>query len=93
MTASSAHGDTETRARLGSFFSTCQRVWTGDLTHSQYNIKDNNAALIVWLGGPATEKFIGKKLDYDGKTGQVTNCPDANQYLSRKYRDGWALNG
>ena len=40
----------------------CQRVWTGDLTHSQYNIKDNNAALIVWLGGPATEKFIGKKL-------------------------------
>ena len=36
---------------------------------------------------------VGKKLDYDGKTGQVTNCPDANQYLCRKYREGWTLNG
>ena len=36
---------------------------------------------------------VGKKLEYDGKTGQVTNAPEANQWLSRKYRDGWALNG
>ena len=35
----------------------------------------------------------GKKLDYDGATGQVTNCPEANAFLSRKYRDGWVLNG
>jgi predicted dehydrogenase len=35
----------------------------------------------------------GKKLKYDGATGKVTNCPEANQYLSRKYREGWTLNG
>ena len=35
----------------------------------------------------------GKKLEYDGAAGQVTNCPEANAFLSRKYRDGWVLNG
>ncbi len=36
---------------------------------------------------------VGKKLAYDGKTGKVTNAPEANELLSRKYRDGWVLNG
>ena len=36
---------------------------------------------------------VGKKLAYDGATGKVTNCPEANAFLSRKYRDGWVLNG
>jgi predicted dehydrogenase len=35
----------------------------------------------------------GKKLDYDGKTGRVTNDADANQYLKRNYRDGWIIDG
>ena len=35
----------------------------------------------------------GKKLEYDGVAGKVTNCPEANAFLSRKYRDGWVLNG
>ena len=36
---------------------------------------------------------VGKKLEYDPTAGKVTNCPEANGFLSRKYRDGWALNG
>jgi len=36
---------------------------------------------------------VGKKLDYDGATGRVTNDESANALLSRKYRDGWPLNG
>jgi hypothetical protein len=36
---------------------------------------------------------VGKKLEYDGATGRVTNCPEANEFLSRKYRPGWTLNG
>ena len=36
---------------------------------------------------------VGKKLEYDPKAGQVTNCPEANEFLKRKYRDGWTLNG
>jgi len=35
----------------------------------------------------------GKKLEYDGATGRVTNYPEANELLSRKYREGWTLNG
>jgi predicted dehydrogenase len=36
---------------------------------------------------------VGKKIQYDGKTGRVTNSPEANALLSRKYREGWVLNG
>ena len=36
---------------------------------------------------------VGKKLDYDGATGQVTNSPEANALLRRTYRSGWTLNG
>lgn len=35
----------------------------------------------------------GKKIKYDGATGTVTDCPEANQYLSHTYRKGWTLNG
>ena len=34
----------------------------------------------------------GKKLEYDGATGHVTNSPEANDLLNRKYRKGWKLN-
>jgi predicted dehydrogenase len=36
---------------------------------------------------------VGKKLKYDGAAGRVTNCPEANELLRRKYRAGWTLNG
>jgi len=36
---------------------------------------------------------VGKKLAYDGAAGRVTNSPEANELLSRKYRPGWTLNG
>jgi len=36
---------------------------------------------------------VGKKIEYDGATGKVTNCPEANEFLGRKYREGWTLNG
>jgi hypothetical protein len=35
----------------------------------------------------------GGKLDYDGAAGRFTNNDAANQYLSRKYRDGWKFEG
>jgi hypothetical protein len=35
----------------------------------------------------------GKKLEYDPASGRITNAPEANQHLSRKYRPGWTLNG
>jgi predicted dehydrogenase len=36
---------------------------------------------------------VGKKLDYDGAAGRVTNCPEANDLLRRQYRPGWTLDG
>jgi len=36
---------------------------------------------------------VGKKLDYDPATGQVTNSTEANDLLKRQYRSGWTLNG
>ena len=35
----------------------------------------------------------GKKIQYDGATGSVTNCDEASQYLRHTYREGWTLNG
>jgi predicted dehydrogenase len=35
----------------------------------------------------------GKKIEYDAATGRITNIPEANELLSRKYRPGWTLNG
>lgn len=36
---------------------------------------------------------VGKKLDYDPAAGRVKNSDEANALLSRKYREGWTLNG
>ena len=36
---------------------------------------------------------VGRKLEYDGAAGKVTNAPEANELLGRKYRPGWVLNG
>jgi predicted dehydrogenase len=35
----------------------------------------------------------GRKIKYDGATGQVTDCPEAAQFLRHTYREGWTLNG
>ncbi|MCI0491323.1 MAG: Gfo/Idh/MocA family oxidoreductase [Planctomycetes bacterium] len=34
---------------------------------------------------------LGKTLEYDGKTGAVTNCPEASAIIHGTYRDGWEL--
>jgi predicted dehydrogenase len=43
------------------------------------------------LGLVALRAGQGKKIIYDGAAGLVTNFPDANQYLTREYRDGWNM--
>jgi len=36
---------------------------------------------------------VGERLEYDGQAGRVTNNSEANALLSRKYREGWTLDG
>jgi len=43
------------------------------------------------LGVVAMKAGQGKRIYYDGEKGQITNLPDANQYLQREYRKGWSL--
>jgi predicted dehydrogenase len=43
----------------------------------------------VLLGNVAYR--VGGKLQYDAKTGRVTNNANAAQYLQREYRKGWTL--
>lgn len=49
--------------------------------------------------GPLTEVVLlgniairtGKKLEWDGPNMKITNVPEANEYRSRAYRQGWAV--
>ena len=43
----------------------------------------------VLLGAVAYR--TGKKLDWDAANMKATNCPEADQYLSRTYRKGWEV--
>jgi predicted dehydrogenase len=43
------------------------------------------------LGVVALRTGQGKKILYDGERGRITNIADANQYLTRDYRAGWAI--
>jgi predicted dehydrogenase len=36
---------------------------------------------------------VGKKLDYDGANGRVTNSPEGNDLLRHQYRKGWTIDG
>jgi predicted dehydrogenase len=43
------------------------------------------------LGVAALRAGQGRKLLYDAENMKFTNAPDADQYLTREYRSGWAL--
>ena len=56
----------------------------------------------VWrfaYAGPFTEAYqlgnialrVGHRIEWDPMAFRVTNCREANQYLSREYRKGWDL--
>ena len=43
------------------------------------------------LGVAALRAGQGRKVLYDAEKMEFTNAPDANQFLTREYRSGWAL--
>jgi hypothetical protein len=43
------------------------------------------------LGVAALRSGQGRKVYYDGAKGEFTNAPDANQFLTRTYRGGFAV--
>jgi hypothetical protein len=45
---------------------------------------------LVLMGNLAV-RFPNRQLLWDGENQKVTNDKDANAYVRRKYREGWAL--
>jgi hypothetical protein len=72
---------------LGQWINACK----GSLKTS-CNFDYAGAMLETMLLGLAAYR-VGKKLDYDGIAGRVTNSSEGNDLLKRTYRDGWTLNG
>lgn len=43
------------------------------------------------LMGNLTMRMDGERIEWDGDNMKVTNIPEANAFVSRKYREGWSL--
>ena len=63
---------------------------TSSKTHCDF---DYSGSMIEQMLLGLVAHRAGKKLEYDGKTGRVTNMPEANDYLKREYRGNWKLDG
>ncbi|HUT01689.1 MAG TPA: Gfo/Idh/MocA family oxidoreductase [Phycisphaerae bacterium] len=76
---------------------------TCNFDYSGMLVENNMLALVSYrLGevvkrkgkdGKEEEVTIGKKLQWDAKDIKATNCPEADQYIKKTYRQGWKLNG
>ncbi|MHC4741602.1 MAG: Gfo/Idh/MocA family protein [Planctomycetota bacterium] len=72
---------------LGEWINACK----GDLkTHCDFKYAAD--AIETMLLGLVAYR-VGKRIEYDGKTGRVTNSDKANELLGKEYRKGWTLNG
>ena len=48
-------------------------------------VENNMLALVAYR--------TGQKLQWDAKGMKAANCPEADRFIARKYREGWTLNG
>ena len=76
---------------LGHFQEEWTKACKGDLKTSCDFEYSCNLIETMLLGLVAYR--VGKKIEYDGKRGRVTNSAKGNELLSRKYRPGWTLHG
>ena len=52
-----------------------------------------------WYAGPFTESLLvgnlavrlGKKVEWDAQSLRSPNCPEADRYINKVYRDGWEI--
>ncbi|MCA8988207.1 MAG: gfo/Idh/MocA family oxidoreductase, partial [Planctomycetaceae bacterium] len=60
----------------------------GPAAMSNFNYASRLTETIL-LGNVAMR--AGTLIEWDAKAGKITNAPEANQFLSREYREGWTL--
>lgn len=91
LTYCKRRGEEEVIPALGHF----QKQWTdackGDLRTSCDFDYSGNLIEQMLLGHVSYR--AGKKIEYDGAAGRVTNGSEADGLLRRQYRPGWTLNG
>jgi len=63
---------------------------TSSKTHCDF---DYSGSMIEQMLLGLVAHRAGKRLEYDAKTGKVTNFDEANEWLKRTYRPNWTLNG
>jgi len=91
MTYYQAPGKDEVAPAHGSFVGQWINACKGDLkTSCDF---DYAGRMIETLMLGLVAHRAGRELTYDSATGSVTNDSAANAYLSKKYREGWVLNG
>jgi len=83
--------DSEKIPSMGGFQAQWVNACKTDLKTS-CDFKYSGDAIEMMLLGLVAYR-AGEKLEYDPKAGRITNNEAANAFLSRKYRDGWTLDG
>ena len=75
---------------------------TCDFDYSGMLVENNMLALVSYRLGEVTKRktkdgeeelTIGRKLQWDSENLKATNCPEADKYIRKTYRQGWVLNG
>ena len=69
-----------------------ETVLMGNIAIRSYLLNKNGNPDSVRITGKNRNSYYGrKKLTWDGENMKITNFDDANQFVSRNYREGWEL--
>jgi hypothetical protein len=79
VTKNALHRMNWAKAAKGLTKASCPFDYAGPLTET------------MLLGIVALRTGQGRRIQYDGEAGRVTNATKANQFLQREYRAGWVL--
>jgi predicted dehydrogenase len=77
--ASKGHHEEWILAAKGDKKTTCNFDYAGAL------VENNLLALVAYR--------VGKPLEWDSAALKAKNCPEADAFIKKTYRDGWTLNG
>jgi len=84
--------ESERIPNLGGFQDEWIRACKGDTTKTTCNFDYAGLANEQMMLGLIAYR-VGEKVEYDGEKGVITNSPEGNALIKRKYRDGWPLDG
>ncbi len=91
MTYYHPRSKTELLPPLGDFQGEWIKACKGDLkTSCDF---DYSGTMIEQMMLGLVAYRVGRKIKYDGASGKVTDCPEAEPLLRRTYRTGWTLDG